>query len=834
MNQIENMLPENDADFMALQTLAEGIRPNPQFTSKLEADLKSAHRPRAHFHLNRRDVLQFAGLTMALAALAFFLNWAFRSIAPVRIPAGPETATPISMAATPTPITSEEILPVPQGVAYDYNGNTLYLKADLPSLPIEANIYTAQPDQHATIESARALALRFGIEGQVYETPGEIPGTTDYLVTAGGPRLYVRSDNYFSYYRTYGGIYLGSRTLTTEQAAAAIADFMQARGFDFEYTIVPAPQVYGAYYVTPMLDGQPLRYTYLMPARLEITLDDNGQVLQVYGSLLSAEKVGAYGIRTAEEAFQQIVNVEEYGILQAMRSGGMVEMKLWTREYPEAESMTLYGLIRSLPAAEPGQPPLITLSDFTLTGNTVGLESIQEDVLIEANGQFITQNGVGLFQVDSWKVSEAQAFTAMGSLRKEGDQVILVAEDGSEVPLVNVPADVPLNTQSPQEYMSVDGTLVNGQLEWKFIQYMPVPGGGGGGGGGGMGLYQLNLTGTPMPLPTPGPTLPSTGGGGGGSGYMYTIVEGDTCQGIATTFNVPVEDLIAANGLPVDCSTLQVDQTLTVQLAPPVYPQTVEGLRGILMVNLYNRPDGSQRTEYALITANLDYPYVVLEGSGLDALYGYRNRPVDVWGAQEASEYGIFTVQVERFEIPFPGLDFQILKGTEQTAEVDDQAVLLFTTEDGQTFLELNSDCNSPALPESALTADQSAILVETLTIPDLTWGGYPTVCMHSKSPAFDSRGQAIELQVAANQPYVMDDPAAYVAPTLTIEKVELVYFIKDPRYPVANASSSPAYVQPMWRFYGHYSNGDEFEFLVQALKDEFLSPEIQSIELPG
>jgi hypothetical protein len=137
-------------------------------------------------------------------------------------------------------------------------------------------------------------------------------------------------------------------------------------------------------------------------------------------------------------------------------------------------------------------------------------------------------------------------------------------------------------------------------------------------------------------------------------------------------------------------------------------------------------------------------------------------------------------------------------------------------------------------LPESALTADQSAILVETLTIPNLTWGGYPTVCMHSKSPAFDSRGQAIELQVAANQPYVMDDPAAYVAPTLTIEKVELVYFIKDPRYPVANASSSPAYVQPMWRFYGHYSNGDEFEFLVQALKDEFLSPEIQSIELPG
>jgi hypothetical protein len=68
----------------------------------------------------------------------------------------------------------------------------------------------------------------------------------------------------------------------------------------------------------------------------------------------------------------------------------------------------------------------------------------------------------------------------------------------------------------------------------------------------------------------------------------------------------------------------------------------------------------------------------------------------------------------------------------------------------------------------------------------------------------------------------------------MTIEKVELVYYITDPRYPARDASSRPAYIQPMWRFYGHYSNGDEFEFLVQALSEQFLSPVIQTVQPPG
>ncbi|MBI5295181.1 MAG: LysM peptidoglycan-binding domain-containing protein [Chloroflexi bacterium] len=892
MKPIENMLPENDALYEALQTLAGDITPEPQFKYKLEDDLKSAHKPRASFQISRRDVFQFAGLTVALALLAFVLSWAIRSLVPPRIPAGPGTATPTLVMPSPTPVGQaapyvvqrgdtcakiaadfnismddliaanglasncanlqigmELVIPIqggivaPQVEGYDYNSLTLYLKADLPSLPLEANVYTAQPDQHATVESARALALRFGIDGQVYSAPGELPGTTDYMVTAGGPRLYVRSDNYFSYYRDYGRNFIGGGVLTDEQAAAAIADFMGSHGFDFAYSIEPAPQVYGEYYIVPLLDGQALRYDYNLPAGLDITLDNDAQVMSVNGSLPNTQAIGTYGIRSAEEAFQKIIGNAEAGIQESMRSGGMLNVQIWQREYPDGAEVTIYGQVRFFPSAEVGGMPLVTLDDRVVTGNITGLEAAQEGADIEASGHFSMRDGIRIFEVDAWQYSPAEFMSITGTLHQEGSETYLLDTSTNEYPnaanavkylIADLPADAPFDTYPPAQLLTVDGMVKDDKIDWTMIQYFPDGMAGGGGGGGGSGLYQLNLSGTPMPLPTPVPTIPSTGGGGGGSGYMYTIVAGDTCQSIATTFNVPVEDLIGADGLPVDCAALQVDQTLTIQLAPPTLPQTVAGLRGILMVNLYYQADGSQRTEYALISADPDYPYALLEGEGLDALYDYRNRPVEVWGALTANAYGIYTVQVERFEIPFPGLDFQILKGSEQTAEVDGQMTLLFTTEDGQTFLELNSDCVIPTVPESALTTDQSAILVETLAIPDLTWGGYPTVCVHSKAPAFDASGQPVELLMSAGEVYEMNDPATYVPPTMTIEKVELVYYVNDPRFTPIDPNGPPVYIQPMWRFYGHYSNGDEFEILVQALQDVYLSPEIQPIEPPG
>jgi hypothetical protein len=123
------------------------------------------------------------------------------------------------------------------------------------------------------------------------------------------------------------------------------------------------------------------------------------------------------------------------------------------------------------------------------------------------------------------------------------------------------------------------------------------------------------------------------------------------------------------------------------------------------------------------------------------------------------------------------------------------------------------------------------------LAIPGETFAGYPVLRLFSGGVAIDpDNGQPIERTVTADQPPIMDEPPADnpLPATATVEKVELVYFLSKPRFAAPDPQAGPAYIQPVWRFYGHYSNGDEFEVLVQALKDEFLLPELAPYITPG
>jgi len=76
-------------------------------------------------------------------------------------------------------------------------------------------------------------------------------------------------------------------------------------------------------------------------------------------------------------------------------------------------------------------------------------------------------------------------------------------------------------------------------------------------------------------------------------------------------------------------------------------------------------------------------------------------------------------------------------------------------------------------------------------------------------------------------------DPA-FTLPTATIESIDLAYHVRYPPYTLADPTAGIQYIQPVWRFYGHYSNGDEFEILVQALTEEHLLPELSPYTPPG
>jgi LysM repeat protein len=353
-------------------------------------------------------------------------------------------------------------------------------------------------------------------------------------------------------------------------------------------------------------------------------------------------------------------------------------------------------------------------------------------------------------------------------------------------------------------------------------------GGGGGGGGGGAGLYKLNLSGTPVPIPSPTaffvPTaLPA------GEASQYTIQAGDTLSSIAAAFGTTAEILAAYNGL-ADPSTIFVGQKL---LIPVPSPTQADGWQGLLTISILRQPDGSQQTQYGFTHDGIGSFYI-LKGD-LAPLGSYQNRPVRVWGMVDGQQSnGSPVLHVDRYEIPYPDLGFAILQGAETNQTVDGEPITLLTTEDGQSYVVL-----SPAgMPiGDTVPPNNEDFAVEALIIPGESYGGFPAIRIFSSAMAINPKtGQPVELSITADQPYVQEPASTseYTPPTATLQRVELVYFTTDPRYQPVDPNAGPVYIQPVWRFTGHYSSGEEFEILVQALKPEFLSPELEPGRSPG
>ena len=737
---------------------------------------------------------------------------------------------------TPEAVATEVNAVRPVGKAYDWNGMQLYLSAPLPELSGGQPLYAAQLEQPATLESARALAAQFGMDGQAYLIPPEVPGAAggNFLFVDGNQRLQIRSDQYFSYYPDYTRLANSYNAVDDPNAEAIIRDFLAARGFDFEYALEPA-EMTGAYSVLPLTpDGLTIRHEYFATAGLNFQFDKDG-LFSVTGNLINYAPVDnqTYRIISAEEAFQKLLDPNATAGFMIGQTSAYQPLQGWTRPRRENETITVWGWMNSYPSAE-GGAPLVNLDGFAALGNIADVEESMPNTFVEAAGQFQTMNGATVFNVESWKAYEGYEDGIFGSLQRDGDNIVLTSEAGVFI-LPDVPADVPV----PSESVYVTGVGQGDIFEWKTIDNR-LAHGGGGSGGGGVGFYKINLSGTPVPFPTPGSMPPISSG----DGFAYTVAAGDTCMSIASTFNVTLEELVAVNNLPADCSTLQIDQVILIPSIAEPAPTQLAAQRGILSITIFEQTDGSQRVQYGFITGNPEYFYVLLEGDNLEELQSYNSRPVDVWGTLSTNADGFQVVTVERFEIPFPDLQFQILKGTEKNIEIDGRTVLLFTGEDGRDYVELAPNCYDIIGVDSVMGTGREGelILLEALAVPNLTFGGYPAICVFSTSMAINPKNnQPMELTITADQISLLPEPPSAVAgnlPTLTIEKVELVYYVPAQRYitlsPGGPGQTQPVYIQPAWRFYGRYSDGTIFEAIIQALDPLFLLPETEEPYLPG
>jgi LysM repeat protein len=732
---------------------------------------------------------------------------------------------------TATPNATEVI-----ATGYDFRGAKLYLGQPLPETPDVAHIYLLNKDEPDTQEQARALAHRFGIQGsEVYSAPDYIFSTTDYAFSDGKQLLQVYSERFFSYtadmaksrMHPYGFQF-------SDQAERNIKEFLKARGFDFLFSLSEGTFP-GEYIVKPLApDLIPMQYESFTQPVMRVGLDENGAVLSIDAVLMEYDTapVGEYPILSAEDALQLLLNDNVMaGKMEFFNAADRMPQE-WYRSHPDNQQVTIYGYLSSYSALEAGKPKLVLINGVSVAGNIEGLDDLDDNTFVKATGQFVVENDIRRFNVEAWD-RKIQETTVEGNLSRQGDQIVITSGDGTgkQFPLIQPPADVPLDTKLPDTQLGVSGVIVDGKLDWTYIQYYDDLSGGGGGGGNGIGFYKLNLDGPPVafpPSPTPGAATgtdtqqPFIGG--------YTVKEGDTLIGIAQTFGTTVDTLIQLNQLTD--TAIYVGQTLSVPMAE-LPEQPVQDLRGYLSITIHNRGDGTSSKEYTLeVEQGGGSTMYTMEGSVLSELDLNNALPILITGKIDKAG----KLVVDSYKIPYPGLHFQILKGTQKVEQLEGQNVVVFTTEDGISYVEYLATNNIPNTT-SIIGIQGDLIEEEVLIIPEETFGGLPvahayqSALVQENGPAMEPRANQIQTINESDLP-----SPNYIQPNLTIDQVELVYYVSNPYYQVndPNYSLRSPYIQPAWHFRGRYENGDEFDILIQALKQEFLLPEIAPGLSPG
>lgn len=402
---------EDEKISQKLNQVAEQANVNSQFAAELEERLRSAHQPKAGwFATTFRQVSPALRWVALMVLLGLVLSWSIKSLIPAPQPAIENTPTePTTATPTPAPnvLPDESATPVTKEGGYDFRSAKLYLEAPLPNTPNMAYVYLLKKDKQATEEQARVLAERFGIQGEVYTAQNYVFNTTDYVFSDGKQSLQVYSPRYFSYTANIAKTIKISTNTPHEDAEATIREFLQARGFDFQFSILPS-DVFDGYIVRPLSpDSIPMQYeSYTWPA-LRVTLDEAGEVLAMDATLMDYDTtpVGEYGIISAQEAFERVLDDSAVtGKMEYMNSPDQ-EMRDWFRSYPDNQPVTAYGYITKFPAAHSGTLPLVLFDGVPVTGNTNGLESLDYYTFVKATGQYILENDIRKFNIEAWDPS---------------------------------------------------------------------------------------------------------------------------------------------------------------------------------------------------------------------------------------------------------------------------------------------------------------------------------------------------------------------------------------------------------------------------------------------
>ncbi len=477
---------------------------------------------------------------------------------------------------------------------------------------------------------------------------------------------------------------------------------------------------------------------------------------------VKVEAVAQLPILTAQQAWEQAVTAKDInGTELHTRTTPPVNLRTWNRPHPLDQPVELFGFVSSYPAAEAGKPPLVLFDGYPASGNTQGMDRLdQSNTFVQLWGAFQDDGKGGRsLEVEGWQISPFPTQAMTGTIQMQGDQAYILA-NGRSLLLPDMPADL-LQDQA----LLFNGVVLEQPeptMEWSSIS---TDYGGGGGGGGGL-WGEVYLEGATNPLPTAIPTA------------------------------VP----------------------------PDLTGQRLEGVQGRPWVFIHQYSDGSTRVE-VMFTLNPDQGLsqedtYYLEGPGIAGIEALHNLPVRVWGVISELKGSRQQVMVERVEPVYPGVAVQAWLGKFERVTLEGKEVRLFTNADGLQYV-LSSSVEDPAREDGIAPGDP--VVVEGILTPDKTFGGYPVLTDYQLDSA-SGMTNLDEYDSITLAPVVLHEPGTAGSRRIgTVTKIELAYYTDQPRYINQEPGTPLPYIQPVWRFSGTYDDGASFDLIVQALNPLYL-----------
>jgi LysM repeat protein len=524
-----------------LRAVASATRPRPEFATQLETDLLARWKSVSSAPVAPRGAINPANLGRQpmFKRLSFVL-------------AGAAALALLTLLGLPLLNSRQDLPPLPslavlsayaQGdarteVAAIFPGTEFVLNTTLPSAPDRVSVFQQPEPEPLTIEDARRLAERFGVEGQVYvrlrQSPmhavGDVsPGVADggmgvsvsvplpagpavqaptaYTVFDGPRQVTVRGAGVFytdeSVQTTVGTTATAMAALSFEQAAAIAEDFLRARGLlDFPYRAEPDQEALGnVVRFVQLADGRPVRN-----ADVRVTVAPDGRVAAVSHPLLTLEPAGEYPIRSVQDTWDALRSGQpggetQYTISREAPDPAASPFKSWGPQYRPGQRADLYGSPVSFLPVEGDGSPLVEMNGLWLRGDVQALSEQQEVVqhvwgqgephymgqmnvwgILHVWGQ-VRQDVPGVLALDvaGWEVaSQPLPQSFHGTIGMKDDLVLLLREDGKTLVLPNPPGDLTdglaVSVYGWETERTSGGYPV---LDWQVLQTPPGTGTGG-------------------------------------------------------------------------------------------------------------------------------------------------------------------------------------------------------------------------------------------------------------------------------------------------------------------------------------------------------------------